>query len=78
MTRTETIEWIDVILDSLDDHEMMAIIKESSGQFEGEFFDTMSSEIKRYEDEGDTATANRLETIARAIASVRQNRTENL
>jgi len=66
------------VLDSLDDSETMAIIRESVGEFEGDFFDTMSSEIERYQTAGDTTTADRLERIARAIASVRQNRTENL
>jgi len=78
MTREETLEWIDLILDSLDKHEMMAIIRESSGEFDGEFFETISSETERYEAEDDKATANRLTSIARAIASVRQNRAENL
>lgn len=78
MTRTETLDWIDIILDSLDNHEMMAIIKESSSQFDGEFFDTIGSEIDRYQAEGDKHTADRLESIARAIASVRQNRSEKL
>ena len=78
MTREETLEWIDLILDSLDKHEMMAIIRESSEDFDGEFFETIGSETERYETEGDKETANRLTSIARAIASVRQNRTENL
>lgn len=78
MTREETLEWIDLILDSLDKHEMMAIIRESSGDFDGEFFETISSETERYETEGNQEIANRLTSIARAIASVRQNRTENL
>ena len=78
MTREETLQWIDLILDSLDKHEMMAIIKESSGDFDGDFFETISSETERYEAEGNQETANRLTSIARAIASVRQNRTENL
>lgn len=78
MTREETLEWIDLILDSLDQHEMMAIIKESAGDFDGEFFETISQETERYQAEGDEATAEQLTTIARAIASVRQNRAENL
>ena len=78
MTREETLEWIEIILGSLDQHEMMAIIKESSGQFDGEFFETISSETERYEAEHDRETADRLTKIARAIASVRQNRAENL
>ncbi len=78
MTREETLEWIDLILGSLDDHEMMAIIRESSDKFDGEFFKTMASETTRYAAEDDQATANRLTEIARAIAVVRQNRAENL
>ena len=78
MTKPETLEWIEVILDSLDEYEIMTLIKESAGQFDGEFFGTMGEEIARYKDEGQTATSDRLERIARAIASVRQNRAENL
>ncbi|HMQ50822.1 MAG TPA: hypothetical protein PKE64_00945 [Anaerolineae bacterium] len=78
MNRQETLEWIDLILDSLDDHEMMAIIRESQGQFDGEFFETINSEMERYTAENDPNTANQLNRIARAIASVRQNRAENL
>jgi hypothetical protein len=78
MTRQETLEWIDLILDSLDKHEMMAIINESRSDFDGEFFETISSETERYEAENDHKTAARLTSIARAIASVRQNRAENL
>ena len=78
MNKEETLEWIDLILDSLDQHEMMAIIRESVGQFDGEFFETISAETERYEAEGNEETAEQLTKIARAIASVRQNRTENL
>jgi hypothetical protein len=78
MTREETLEWIDLILDSLDKHEMMAIINESRDQFDGEFFETVSSETERYKAENNRETADRLTAIARAIASVRQNRSENL
>jgi hypothetical protein len=78
MNRAETLAWIDLILDSLDDHEMMAIIRESSGDFDGEFFETITSETERYAAENDQATADRLNAIARAIAVVRQNRAENL
>ena len=78
MTREETLTWIDLILDSLDDHEMMAIIKESAADFDGEFFETMDQETDRYSAENDKDTANRLTAIARAIAVVRQNRAENL
>ena len=78
MNRTETLEWIELILGSLDDSEMMAIINESQGQFDGEFFETIDSEMERYKAENDPQTAKRLNRIARAIASVKQNRTENL
>lgn len=78
MTKEETLEWIDLILGSLDQHEMMAIIRESVGNFDGEFFETINSETERYQAEGDEETAEQLTRIARAIASVRQNRAENL
>ncbi|MCG3208081.1 MAG: hypothetical protein FOGNACKC_01682 [Anaerolineae bacterium] len=78
MTRDETLKWIDLILDSLDKHEMMAIINENRDNFDGEFFETISSETDRYKAENDHKTAERLTSIARAIASVRQNRAENL
>jgi hypothetical protein len=78
MNRAETLEWIDLILDSLDDHEMMAIIRESANDFDGEFFETINSETERYAAEHDQATADRLTAIARAIAVVRKNRAENL
>lgn len=78
MNRRETIAWIDLILDSLDDSEMMAIIRESADDFDGEFFETMDSETQRYLAENDQATADRLTAIARAIAVVRQNRAEHL
>ena len=78
MNRAETLEWIDLILDSLDDHEMMAIIRESANDFDGEFFETINSETERYAAENDQTTADRLSAIARAIAVVRKNRAENL
>jgi len=78
MNRQETLEWIDVVLDALDQHEVIAIIRESAGEFDGEFFETMNSETERYTAENDPDTAKRLTKIARAIASVRQNRAENL
>lgn len=78
MNRAETLAWIDLILDSLDDHEMMAIIRESSADFDGEFFETINRETERYAAENDQATADRLTAIARAIAVVRKNRAENL
>jgi hypothetical protein len=78
MNREETLEWIELILGSLDDQEMIALINESADQFDGQFFETMSNETERYEAENDLETAGQLTKIARAIASVRQNRAENL
>ena len=78
MNKQETLDWIDFILDSLDQHEMMAIIRESTGQFDGEYVETSSRETERYAAENDYETAKQLTKIARAIASVRQNRAENL
>ena len=78
MNRTETLEWIDLVLGALDQHEVMAIIRESAGEFDGEFFETINSETERYTAANDPDTAERLTKIARAIASVRQNRAENL
>jgi len=78
MNRAETLTWIDLILDSLDQHEMMAIIRESAAQFDGEFFETINRETERYLAANDRTTADRLTAIARAIAVVRQNRTEKL
>jgi hypothetical protein len=78
MNKQETLAWIDLILDSLDDHETMAIIRENINNFNGEFFATIDSESQRYAAANNQATANRLTAIARAIAAVRQNRTEKL
>jgi hypothetical protein len=77
MNRQETLEWIDLILDSLDQQEMMTLIRESAGSFDGEFFETIHRETERYAAENDQATADRLTEIARAIAVVRQNKTED-
>ena len=60
MNREETLTWIEVVLDSLDDQEMMAIIRESADQFDGEFFATVESETERYKANNDTATAEQL------------------
>ncbi len=78
MTREETLAWIDIILDSFDDQEMMTIIRESADRFDGEFFETMDHEMERYAADNDQETADQLTRIARAIAVVRQNRSENL
>ena len=78
MNRQDTLAWIDLILDSLDNQEMMAIIRESADGLDGEFFETIDGETERYLAENDQVTADRLTAIARAIAVVRQNRAENL
>lgn len=78
MNREETLEWIELALDSLGRHEMMALIQESLDDFDGDFFETMNGEVSRYVAENDQATADRLTEIARTIAALRQNRTENL
>ncbi len=78
MTREETIEWLDLILDALDRHDMMAMIKESLNDFDGQFFETINSEIERYTEKNDKATATRLQEVARTIAALRQNRSEKL
>jgi hypothetical protein len=56
----------------------MAIINESIDDFDGEFFETINSELERYTSEGDQASTDRLTEIARTIAALRQNRSENL
>ena len=80
MNRTETLAWIDDILDALDQHEVIAIIKETieADQASVEFFETIDDEMERYKADGDLETARRLTEIAATIASVRQNRKENL
>jgi len=78
MNREETLEWIDMVLGALDQHEVMAIINESADEFDGDFFETLNSEIERYANENDQKKSKSLTKIARAIASVRQNRAENL
>ncbi len=78
MNRQQTLEWIDLILDSLGRHETMAMIQESLSDFDSQFFETMDSEVERYIAEGDRTTADRLTEIARTVAALRQNRTENL
>jgi hypothetical protein len=78
MNRQETLEWIELVLDSTDRHEMMAMIRESLGNFDGEFFETIEREMERYQARHDQATADRLNEVARTIAALRQNRTERL
>lgn len=78
MNRQETLEWIELVLDSIDRHDMMAMIRESRDEFDGDFFETVNGEVARYEAEDDQATAARLTEIARTIAALRQNRVERL
>jgi len=80
MNRAETLAWIDDVLDALDQREVMAMIKETieSDEATAEFFETLDAETERYKAEGDIEIAERLLAIARTIASVRQNRKENL
>ena len=80
MNREETLAWIEDILDALDQSEVIEIIKETiaADQTSAKFFETLDSEMERYKAEGDVETARRLTEIASTIASVRQNRKENL
>ena len=78
MNREETLEWIDLILDAIDRHDMMAMINESRDDFDGDFFETVNSEIARYQAENKEARAARLTEIARSVAALRQNRVERL
>ena len=80
MNREETLVWIEDILDALDKREVIAMIREmiDADEATGEFFETLDSETERYQAEGDTQSSERLIEIARAIASIRQNRKENL
>ena len=78
MNRAETLEWIDLIMDAIDRHDMMAMINESRDDFDGEFFETINSEVARYDAEDNQAAAERLTEIARTIAALRQNRVERL
>jgi hypothetical protein len=80
MNREETLVWIEDILDALDKREVIAMIREmvDENQATGEFFETLDAETERYQAEGDTHSSERLIEIARAIASIRQNRKENL
>lgn len=78
MNREETLEWIDLILNSVDRYDMMAVIEESLDNVDEEFFETVNSEVERYTAENDQTKANRLTEVARTIAALRQNRIENL
>lgn len=80
MNRAETLDWIEDILDALDQHEVIAIINETIAADEAtaEFFETLDTETERHRAEGDLETAEQLQAIARTVASVRQNRKENL
>jgi hypothetical protein len=76
MNREESLEWIDLALGAIDRHDMMALINESRDEFDGEFFETINSEVDRYKAESNQAKADRLTEIARTIAALRQNRIE--
>ena len=78
MNKQETLEWIDIALESTDRHEMMAMIRESLGLFDGDFFAVIDQEAERYQANNDPATAERLTEIARTVAALRQNRTESM
>ena len=80
MNREETLVWVEDILEALDKREMMAIIRETieADEATGEFFETLDAETERFRAAGDTQKSERLLEIARTIASVRQNRKENL
>lgn len=78
MNESQALEWIDIALDSLDKHEMMALIRESIDEFDGQFFEVLETEKRRYAADGDQRTSDRLQEIGRVIASIRQNRSEGL
>ncbi|MEM7031378.1 MAG: hypothetical protein AAF629_17585 [Chloroflexota bacterium] len=80
MNKEEALDWIDMVLDALDQSEVIEIIKETiaADQAGGEFFETLDQESERYKKEGDAETAERLTRIAATVASVRQNRKEYL
>jgi len=80
MNRAETLVWIEDVLDALDQSEVIEMIKEAimADEATPEFFETIDAELERYKAEGDQQTANHLTRIAATIASVRQNRKENL
>jgi hypothetical protein len=80
MDRAETLTWIEDVLDALDQSEIIEMINEAivANVTTPEFFETIDSEMDRYKAAGDAQTAERLRGIAATIASVRQNRKENL
>lgn len=80
MNREETLAWIDDILEALDHHEVIEIIKETiaANKVDAVFFETLDAEIERHKTEGKHETAHHLKEIAATTASVRQNRKENL
>lgn len=80
MNRDETLEWIDIVLDALDQTEVIEMIKETiaNDQASAEFFATLDAESEKYKDEGDKETGEKLVRIAATVASVRQNRKEYL
>ena len=80
MNKDEALEWIDMVLDALDQSEVIEIIKETiaNDQASAEFFETLDQEAERYKAEGDAETSGRLTRIAATVASIRQNRKEYL
>lgn len=80
MNREETLDWIDMVLDALDQSEVIEIIKETiaSDQASAEFFATLDSESEKYKANGDAQTGEKLIRIAATVASIRQNRKEYL
>jgi len=80
MNREETLAWIEDVLDALDKFEVIEMVNEliDADQAGAEFFETLDAESERYKVKGDGKTAERLMEIARTVASVRQNRKENL
>ena len=80
MNRDETLEWIEMVLDALDQSEVIEMIKETiaTDKASAEFFATLDAESEKYKAEGDAETGQRLVRIAATVASVRQNRKEYL
>ena len=80
MTHEETLDWIEHVLGAFDQSEIIEIIKETiaADKADAQFFETLDSEMERYKAAGDLDTANHLKSIAATVASVRQNRKENL
>lgn len=80
MNRQETLDWIEDVMDAIDQSEVIEIIQETvaSGDITPEFFETLDSETERLKSVGDTKTYDQLLEIARTVAIVKQNRKERL